>query len=93
MYGEPTTKSLQKLFKQLNRNARSITPTLGGGQYSHLFMVITEDEWENLPDTTPVVQDPGPFALKVLLNASEITVNQKNHDNEKKKYNRYQALK
>ena len=95
VYGEPTTKSLQKLFKELKRNARSITSTLGGGQYGHLFMILTEDEWNNLPGTTPVIppEDPGPLVLGGRLTASEIAMHQKNHDDAKKRYNHFQALK
>ena len=94
IYGEPDTKSLQKLFKQLKRNARSVTSPLGGGQYGHLFMVIPDEEWRNLPGTTPVISptDPGPFRLEGRLTAAEIAVHQKAHEEAKKKYNKYQAL-
>ena len=50
IYGEPNARSLQKVFKQLRRNARSITSPLGGGQYGHLFMVMTQNDWDNLPN-------------------------------------------
>ena len=95
IYGEPDTRSLQKVFKQLKRNARSIPSTLGGGQYGHLFMVIPPAEWNNLPGAVAVVppRDPGPFALRGGLTASEIAVGQKNHDENKRKYNHFQALK
>ena len=95
VYGEPTTKTLHKLFKQLKRNACAVPSTVGGGQYCHLFMVITQREWDNLPGSIPVIppQDPGPFALEGRQTAVEIAVNQKNHEEDKKKYNRYQALK
>ena len=95
VYGEPTTKTLQKLFKQLKRNARSVTSPLGGGQYGHLFMVVTPQEWNQYPGTTPVIQpqDPGPFVLSGRVTASEIAMEQKNYDEAKKKYNRFQALK
>ena len=32
IHGEPTTRSLQKLFKQLKRNARGVPSILGGTQ-------------------------------------------------------------
>ena len=32
--GEPDAKSIQKLFKQLKRNARSVASPLGGGHNS-----------------------------------------------------------
>ena len=41
IHGEPDAKNLQKLFKQLKRNARSVPSTLGGGQYGQLFIVIS----------------------------------------------------
>ena len=86
IYGEPTAKSLQKLFKQLKRNARSVTSSLGGGQYGHLFMVIPEDKWNNLPGTTPVIPppDPGPFTLNGRLTAVKIAVNRMNMRKQKR---------
>ena len=54
IYGEPDTMSLQKLFKQLIRNSWSVTSTFGGGQYGHLFMVMSDAEWNALPGTTTV---------------------------------------
>ena len=80
IYGEPNTRSLKKVFKQsLERNSRSIPSTLSGGQYGHLFMVIPDAEWHNLPGAAPVIppQDPGPFTLRGGLTASEIAVGQK----------------
>ena len=95
IYGEPDAVSLQKLFKQLNRNARSVTSTLGGGQYGHMFLVMTEAAWNALPGTTPVQepQDPGPFILEGRERAAEIAVNEKAHEEVKRKYNKFQALK
>ena len=61
VYGEPTTKTLQKLFKQLKRNARSVNSLLGGGQYGHLFMVVTLKNGHNTPEplllSHPKIQD------------------------------------
>ena len=94
IYGEPDAKSLQKVFKQIKRNARSINSPLGGGQYGHLFMVIPQAEWDALPGTVPVEppQDPGPFEIEGRLTATEIAVCQKAHEDDKKQYNKYQAL-
>ena len=95
IHEEPDTRSLQKLFKQLRRNARSVPSNLGGGQYGHLFMVMTPQEWNALPGTTPVnpPQDPGNFTLGGRVTASEIAVAQTNHDDNRKRYNKFQALK
>ena len=94
IHGEPNTKSLQTLFKQLRKNARSVNSTLGGGQYGHLFMVISEEEWNNLPGTTPVIipHDPGPFLLDGRTRPAEISVAEKNHEDQRKKYLKFQAL-
>ena len=94
IYGEPDAKSLRNLFKQIKRNARSITSNLGGGQYGHLFMVIHQDDWNNLPNTIQVEppQDPGAFNIQGRLTATEIAVQQKEHEEAKRKYERYQAL-
>ena len=93
--GEPNAKSLQKLFKQLKRNARSVTSSLGGGQYGHMFMVLSEEEWNNLPGTTPVnaPADPGPLNLGGRMLASEIATHQQAHEDERKRYNKFQSLK
>ena len=95
IHGEPSATSLQKLFRQLGRNARGVNSNLGGGQYGHLFMILTPQEWNQLPGTAPVFppQDPGDFALPGVVTASQIAVAQKNHDEEKKKYHKFQALK
>ena len=95
IHEEPNARSLQKLFKQLRRNARSVNSNLGGGQHGHLFMVMTDAEWTQLPNTAPVVepQDPGQFALAGVVTASQIAVAQKTHEDNIKKYNKYQALK
>ena len=49
--GAPTTRTLQTVFRQLRRNARSVTTFLGGGQHVHLFLVMTANEWNALPDS------------------------------------------
>ena len=71
IYGEPNTRSLQKVFKQLRRNARSVTSPLGGGQYGHLFMVMPQDEWDNLPGIA--YQS---ILLKILVNSHSKVVQQ-----------------
>ena len=77
---------MQKLFKQLQRNARLVPSDLGGGQYGHLFMILSKEDWNNLPDTAAIIEpaDPGAFDLPGQLIASEIAVGQKTHDEEKK---------
>ena len=92
--GEPDARSLQKLFRQLRRNARSLASTLGGGQYGHLFMVLSQEEWDTLPESTPVVPsaDPGEFTLVRRPLAAEIAMRKEAHDKAKKRYNKYQAL-
>ena len=94
IYGEPNAKSLQKLFKQLRRNAQSVPSTLGGGQYGHLFMVVSQEDWDNTPGTVPVVppNDPDPFEIDGRTRPAEIAVAEKAHENQKKKYNKFQAL-
>ena len=94
--GAPTTKTLQTVFKQLRRNARSVNTSLGGGQYGHLFLVLTDDEWAELPDTIPVVEptDPGPLLIEgVRQNTAALMIRQQQHEDSKKKYERFQALK
>ena len=94
--GTPSTKSLQTVFRQLRRNARSVNSSLGGGQYGHLFLVLTEDDWNNLPDTVPVIEptNPGPFELVGNRpNAATVVVQEKLHDEQKKNYEKFQALK
>ena len=76
IFGEPDAKSLQKLFKQLRRNARSVNSDLGGGQYGHLFMILSQADWDALPGTTPIVPpaDPGGFTLVGRPLAAEIAM-------------------
>lgn len=94
--GAPTTKSLQTVFRQLRRNARSVNTNLGGGQYGHLFLVLSEDEWNALPDTIPIVEpeEPGPMNMQgVRQSTAAVVIQQKQQEDLKRKYERYQALK
>ena len=94
--GHPDTKSLQTLVKQLRRNARSVNTSLGGGQYGHLFLVLSDLEWNALPNTVPVVepQDPGPFTLTGGRSTSAtVALEKEQHAERKNRYKKFQALK
>ena len=95
IFGEPDAKALQKLFKQLRRNARSVNSNLGGEQHGHLFMVMSQAEWDNLPGSAAVIPpaDPGEFELVGRPLAAEIAMRNKSHEEDKKRFHKFQALK
>ena len=71
IYGEPDTRSLQKVFKRLKQNLQSVTSPLDSKKYGHLFMVIQQDEWDNLPGTLPIIP-----LLKIQENSHLIVTQQ-----------------
>ena len=94
--GAPTTKTLQTVFRQLRRNARSVISNLGEGQYGHLFLVLSPNDWQDLPNTAPIVEpvNPGPFGLiGNRKNTATVVLQEKQHDEQKKNYEKFQALK
>ena len=65
IHGEPNSAALLDLRNEIRCNAQSVTTTLGGGQYGHLGLVMSEDLYLALPNTVPYERPefPGQFQI------------------------------
>ena len=63
IHGQPTIDQIVKIYKQLKQNASSVQTTLGGGQHGFLPLVITRQQWNQIPNVVEFArpQHPGPF--------------------------------
>lgn len=63
--GEPTTATLLDLRNEIRCNAQSVTTTLGGGQYGHLGLVMSNNLYTSLPNAEEYIKpvNPGPFRV------------------------------
>ena len=58
--GEPTLETILKLEEEVQKNAATITTTLGGGNHVHLGIVMGGNEYTALTGTPfAVPQNPG----------------------------------
>jgi hypothetical protein len=64
IHGKPTYESLQNVLTELKANASSVPSTLGGGQYGHLGLLLSDARYTALPCTLHWLSpsNPGPFA-------------------------------
>ena len=65
--GEPTLDSILLLHRQVKRNAQCVATTLGGGQLGYLALVLTEEQYNGIPNAEQFVRptNPGDFQLQV----------------------------
>ena len=64
IHGEPTYDSIKQLHNELKANARSVCSSLGGGNYGHLGLVLTDAQYgmiSNVPFVRP--DHPGPLII------------------------------
>jgi hypothetical protein len=63
IHGKPTYETLQNALTELKANAGSVPSTLGGGQYGHLGLLLSDTRYATLPMTQPWVSpiNPGPY--------------------------------
>ena len=64
IHGEPTFKTLHKLWKNIKANFKSVISNLGGGAHGHLGLVLTDAQY-TLISPTPFVYPthPGPISV------------------------------
>ena len=64
IHGQPTYDSLQTLSTEIKANAASVPSTLGGGQYGHLGLILSDARYTALAHTVPWISpaNPGVFA-------------------------------
>jgi len=65
-----------------------VCTSLGGGQFGHLFLILTVAKWNALVGTMPGVEpaDPGPFVLPGRNTPATIALAGKTHDAIKKRH-------
>ena len=70
--GEPTLDSILLLNRQIKRNAQSVPTTLGGGQLGYLALVITQEKYDAIPNSSPFQRptDPGRFEVHLPTTAT-----------------------
>ena len=63
IHGQSTYETLQTLATEIKANAASVPSTLGGGQYGHLGLILSDERYATLAHTVPWVSpaNPGPF--------------------------------
>ena len=64
IHGEPSYESLRVLYNQIKANARYVHTTLGGGQFGHLGLVLTPQQYALL-SPTPYDKTPRPPPLVI----------------------------
>ena len=81
IHGEPTTATLIDLRNEIRCNAQSVTTTLGGGQYGHLGLVMSNNLYLSLPNTEEYERPeyPGPFRFNAR-NPTEVQIAQEKSD-------------
>ena len=50
--GEPTSKTLHKLWNKIKANAKSVYSNIGGGAHGHLGLMSTEAQYALISPTT-----------------------------------------
>ena len=66
IHGQPSLESILHLFKQVKINAQSVPTTLGGGQLGYLALLLSNEAYNTIPNSTPFQRPtfPGPFLVQ-----------------------------
>jgi hypothetical protein len=64
IHGKPVYESVRLLADEVKANAANVPTTLGGGEYGHLGLVLSDQRYAALPNSLPWVTpvNPGIFA-------------------------------
>ena len=95
IHGQPTIHQLVKVFKQLKQNAASVSTSLAGGQHGFLPLVLTEEQWRNIPNSVAFDRpaNPGPFQPRQgRATNAEIALDKARWEARKQEYNTCQYL-
>ena len=86
--GQPTNKSLKRLKLECQANSSSVESDLGGGNHGYLFLVLTDEEFDSIPNTTPVEPPnyPGPLVIPATATPIEALELKERHQEEKRLY-------
>ena len=84
--GVPTYKALKRLKMELQANASSVETDLGGGNHGYLGLVLTDQEYNTIPNTAPFVPPNYPPPLVIPQTATPIqAIELKERYNEQKR--------
>ena len=72
--GEPTTQWLLTLQNKVKANAKSIHSTLGGRQHGHLGLVLSDTEYDAIPNTQRCVRPTHPGHLNISNTATQYQI-------------------
>ena len=103
IHGQPTLESILHLVRQLKINAQSVPTTLGGGQLGYLALVLTDDTYNTIPNSSPFIRptNPGPFIVQPAgaatrnqptISAAVVTQQKATWDEKMRLYNECQAV-
>ena len=70
--GVPTYTALKRLKTELQANASSIETDIGGGNHGYLALVLTDEEYNSIPNTEPFVLPTYPALLVIPPTATAI---------------------
>ena len=96
IHGQPTIHQIVlRVYKQLKQNASSVPTTLRGGQHGYLPLVLTNEQWNNIPTVEefrrPV--NPGPFAPRAgRATNAEVAIDKARWEHRVTDYNTCQHL-
>ena len=86
--GLPTHSALKRLKTELQANASSVETDLGGGNHGYLGLVLTDAEYNSIPNTQPFVPPtyPPPLTTPSTATAIEALQMKENHNEQKRLY-------
>ena len=74
--GEPETKDLITLQRQIRANALTVHTVLGGGHHGHLGLVCNAQTYARIPNTQPYARPAAPGPLVPIPGATQFQIQQ-----------------
>jgi len=86
--GLPIYSALKRLKTELQANASSVETDLGGGNHGYLGLVLTDAEYNSIPNTQPFVPPnyPPPLTIPSTATAIQALQMKENHNEQKRLY-------
>ena len=88
IHGEPNYDSIRRLHNQIKANAASVPSNLGGGQFGHMGLVLTQNQHgmiSNAPFIRPV--HPGPCVIPPNSTQAQIQAIKDTHSDQLRVFN------
>ena len=94
IHGEPDYLTMLNLIKEVKANAQSIPSKIGGGHYGYLPLVISNDEFQELPNTAPIIwpTDPPIFRIEPGTTQVQAIVHKEGYLRAKEAFDQYQQV-